>query len=71
MERQQGRVLSLSSESGLNIPADMIHCGCTKAAIFSISCGLAKRAAGTDVTVTAILPGSTVSDGLIALQQEE
>jgi NAD(P)-dependent dehydrogenase (short-subunit alcohol dehydrogenase family) len=71
MERHWGRVLFLSSESGLNIPADMIHYGFTKTAVLSISRGLAKRLAGTGVTVNAILPGPTLSDGLIALLQKE
>jgi NAD(P)-dependent dehydrogenase (short-subunit alcohol dehydrogenase family) len=71
MQRHWGRVVFLSSESGLNIPADMIHYGCTKTAYLSISRGLAKRAAGTGVTVNAILPGPTLSDGLKAMLQEE
>jgi NAD(P)-dependent dehydrogenase (short-subunit alcohol dehydrogenase family) len=71
VERHWGRVLFLSSESGLNIPADMIHYGFTKTAVLSISRGLAKRVAGTGVTVNAILPGPTLSDGLIALLKDE
>jgi NAD(P)-dependent dehydrogenase (short-subunit alcohol dehydrogenase family) len=71
MQRHWGRVLFLSSESGLNIPADMIHYGFTKTAYLSIARGLAKRVAGTGVTVNAILPGPTLSDGLKALLQEQ
>lgn len=71
VQRQWGRVLFLSSESGLNIPADMIHYGFTKTAILSISRGLAKRVAGTGVTVNAILPGPTLSDGLEAMLKDE
>lgn len=59
-----GRVIFLSSESGLNIPADMIHYGFTKTAYLSISRGLAKRLAGTGVTVNAVLPGPTLSEGV-------
>jgi len=59
-----GRVIFLSSESGLNIPADMIHYGFTKTANLSISRGLAKRLAGTGVTVNAVLPGPTLSEGV-------
>ena len=66
-----GRVLFLSSESALNIPADMIHYGFTKTALLSISRGLAKRVAGTGVTVNAILPGPPLSDGLEAMLKEE
>ena len=59
-----GRVLFISSESALNIPADMIHYGFTKTSNLSVSRGLAKRMAGTGVTVNAILPGPTLSEGL-------
>nr|WP_062118133.1 SDR family oxidoreductase [Aureimonas sp. AU40] len=59
-----GRVLFLSSESGLNIPVEMIHYGVTKTADIALSRGLAKRMAGTGVTVNAILPGPTLSEGV-------
>jgi len=59
-----GRVVFISSESGLNIPADMIHYGFTKSANLSVARGLAKRLAGTGVTVNAVLPGPTMSDGV-------
>ncbi|MGV8894330.1 MAG: SDR family NAD(P)-dependent oxidoreductase [Burkholderiaceae bacterium] len=71
MQRRWGRVLFLSSESALNIPADMIHYGFTKTALLSISRGLAKRVAGTGVTVNAILPGPTLSEGFEAMLKEE
>lgn len=71
MQRHWGRVLFLSSESGLNIPVDMIHYGFTKTAYLSISRGLAKRVAGTGVTVNAILPGPTLSEGVQTLLQAE
>ena len=64
MTRGWGRVLFISSESAINIPADMIHYGFTKTAELAVSRGLAKRAAGSGVTVNAILPGPTLSDGL-------
>ncbi len=64
VERGWGRVIFLSSESGLNIPADMIHYGVTKTADLALSRGLAKRMAGTNVTVNAVLPGPTLSEGV-------
>lgn len=63
-EKGWGRVVFISSESALNIPADMIHYGFTKTALLSIARGLAKRMAGTGVTVNSVLPGPTLSDGV-------
>jgi NAD(P)-dependent dehydrogenase (short-subunit alcohol dehydrogenase family) len=69
-ERGWGRVVFIASESGLNIPADMIHYGFTKTANLSVSRGLAKRMAGTGVTVNAVLPGPTLSEGVEAMLQK-
>lgn len=66
-ERGWGRIVFLSSESGLNIPTEMIHYGFTKTANLAVSRGLAKRMAGTGVTVNAVLPGPTLSDGVVAM----
>lgn len=71
MQRGWGRVIFISSESALNIPADMIHYGFSKTAQLAISRGLAKRVAGSGVTVNAILPGPTLSDGLKAMLRDE
>lgn len=70
-EKDWGRVVFLSSESGLNIPAEMIQYGFTKTAVLSISRGLAKRMAGTGVTVNAVLPGPTLSDGVAGMLAED
>jgi NAD(P)-dependent dehydrogenase (short-subunit alcohol dehydrogenase family) len=67
LERNWGRIVFLSSESAINIPVDMIHYGLTKTANLAISRGLAKRAAGTGVTVNAVLPGPTLSEGVGAM----
>lgn len=60
-----GRVVFISSESGINPPTEMIHYGMTKAAQLSISRGLAQHCAGTGVTVNAVLPGPTKSEGAL------
>jgi len=64
LERNWGRVVFLSSESGLNIPLEMIHYGFTKTAVLAIARGLAKRVAGTGVTVNSVLPGPTLTEGV-------
>jgi NAD(P)-dependent dehydrogenase (short-subunit alcohol dehydrogenase family) len=65
-----GRVVFISSESALNIPAAMIHYGFSKTAQLSVARGLAKRMAGTGVTVNAVLPGPTKSDGVAAMLKD-
>jgi NAD(P)-dependent dehydrogenase (short-subunit alcohol dehydrogenase family) len=59
-----GRVVFISSESGIQIPVEMIHYGVTKTAQLSLSRGLAESCAGTGVTVNAVLPGPTSSEGV-------
>ena len=71
IERGWGRIVFVSSESAINIPADMIHYGFTKTAQLAVSRGLAKRFAGTGVTVNAVLPGPTLSDGVAGMLQNE
>lgn len=66
-ERNWGRIQFLSSESALNIPSEMVHYGMTKSAVQSVSRGLAKVLAGTNVTVNAILPGPTRSEGVVEM----
>ncbi|WP_426232407.1 SDR family NAD(P)-dependent oxidoreductase [Pararhizobium sp. DWP3-4] len=70
-ERGWGRVVFVSSESALNIPHDMIHYGFSKTSQLSISRGLAKRLAGTGVTVNSVLPGPTLSEGVSQMLQSE
>lgn len=64
LERGWGRILFVSSESGVNVPADMIPYGVTKAAMIALGNGLAKRTRGSAVTVNTILGGPTYSDGV-------
>lgn len=62
--RNWGRIVFISSESALQIPVEMIHYGMTKTAQLAISRGLAETTAGTAVTVNAVLPGPTASEGV-------
>ena len=59
-----GRIIFISSESGVQIPAEMIHYGMTKTAQLAVSRGLAESVAGTGITVNSILPGPTKSRGV-------
>jgi NAD(P)-dependent dehydrogenase (short-subunit alcohol dehydrogenase family) len=63
-QRQWGRIVFISSESGIQTPAEMIHYGMTKTAQLAVSRGMAETCAGTGVTVNAILPGPTLSAGV-------
>ncbi|KAF2326588.1 SDR family NAD(P)-dependent oxidoreductase [Flavobacterium ginsenosidimutans] len=64
LEKKTGRIIFISSESGVNIPGNMIHYGMTKAAMTAVSNGLSKLTIGTEVTVNTILGGPTYSDGV-------
>jgi NAD(P)-dependent dehydrogenase (short-subunit alcohol dehydrogenase family) len=59
-----GRIIFISSESAVFIPAEMIHYGMTKTAQIAVSRGLAELTQGTNVTVNSILPGPTKSKGV-------
>jgi NAD(P)-dependent dehydrogenase (short-subunit alcohol dehydrogenase family) len=60
-----GRIIFISSESGVQIPAEMIHYGVTKTAQLAVSRGLAEAVAGTGITVNCVLPGPTKSRGVV------
>lgn len=62
--RGWGRIQFISSESAINIPADMVHYGVSKSALQGLSRGLAKVLAGSGVTVNTILPGPTRTEGV-------
>jgi hypothetical protein len=62
--RDWGRIVFVSSESALQIPAEMIHYGMTKTAQLAVARGLAETTAGTGVTVNSVLPGPTRSEGV-------
>jgi NAD(P)-dependent dehydrogenase (short-subunit alcohol dehydrogenase family) len=59
-----GRIIFISSESGVQIPPEMIHYGITKTAQLAVARGLAEALAGTAITVNSILPGPTKSRGV-------
>ena len=60
-----GRIIFISSESGVQIPAEMIHYGMTKSAQIAVARGLAEAVAGTGITVNSVLPGPTKSRGVL------
>jgi len=64
MARNWGRVVFVSSESGVQIPAEMVHYGMTKTAQIAVARGVAETTAGTAVTVNSVLPGPTESEGV-------
>jgi NAD(P)-dependent dehydrogenase (short-subunit alcohol dehydrogenase family) len=55
-ERNWGRIVFISSESALHIPAEMVHYGMTKTAQVAVARGIAESCAGTGVTGTACSP---------------
>jgi NAD(P)-dependent dehydrogenase (short-subunit alcohol dehydrogenase family) len=63
LRRNWGRVIFISSESGVQIPAEMIHYGVTKTAQVAVARGMAEVSAGTGVTVNSVLAGPTKSEG--------
>ena len=63
LDQNWGRIIFISSESGIQIPAEMVHYGTTKTAQLGVSRGLAQQTAGTNVTVNTVIPGSTRSEG--------
>lgn len=64
LQKNWGRIIFISSESGINIPVEMIHYGVTKTAQIALARGLAETTVGTQVTVNSVLPGPTRSEGV-------
>jgi NAD(P)-dependent dehydrogenase (short-subunit alcohol dehydrogenase family) len=64
LKNNWGRIIFISSESAVQIPAEMIHYGMTKTAQVAVARGLAESVAGTGVTVNSVLPGPTASEGV-------
>jgi NAD(P)-dependent dehydrogenase (short-subunit alcohol dehydrogenase family) len=63
LRKNWGRIIFISSESGQQIPAEMIHYGMTKTAQIAVARGLAESVAGTQITVNSVLVGPTASEG--------
>lgn len=70
LDRGWGRIVFVGSESGVNIPADMLHYGMTKAAMLAVGNGLAKLTRATGVTVNTVLGGPTYSDGVAGVVEQ-
>jgi NAD(P)-dependent dehydrogenase (short-subunit alcohol dehydrogenase family) len=64
LQKNWGRIVFISGESGVNIPVEMIHYGVTKTAQIALARGLAETTAGTGVTVNSVLAGPTRSEGV-------
>jgi NAD(P)-dependent dehydrogenase (short-subunit alcohol dehydrogenase family) len=64
-QRNWGRIVFISSESAVQIPAEMVHYGMTKTAQIALARGIAETCAGTAVTVNSVLAGPTASEGVI------
>ncbi|MEH6408858.1 MAG: SDR family oxidoreductase [Leeuwenhoekiella sp.] len=64
LKKNWGRIIFISSESAINIPVEMVHYGMTKTAQLAISRGIAETTKSTNVTVNAVLPGPTLSEGV-------
>jgi NAD(P)-dependent dehydrogenase (short-subunit alcohol dehydrogenase family) len=64
LDRKWGRVLFVSSESGVQIPQEMVHYGVTKAAQIALARGIAESIPASGVTVNSLLPGPTESEGV-------
>jgi NAD(P)-dependent dehydrogenase (short-subunit alcohol dehydrogenase family) len=62
-----GRIVFISSESGVQIPTEMIHYGFTKSADLALTRGFAQALAASGVTVNAVLPGPTRTEGVEAM----
>jgi NAD(P)-dependent dehydrogenase (short-subunit alcohol dehydrogenase family) len=63
LRKNWGRVIFISSESGQNIPTEMVHYGMTKTAQVAVARGIAQTVATTGVTSNAVLVGPTSSEG--------
>jgi 3-oxoacyl-[acyl-carrier protein] reductase len=64
LERGHGRVVFISSESGVSPAPEMAHYSATKTMQLGISRSLAELTKGTEVTVNSVLPGPTRTESV-------
>lgn len=64
LQKNWGRIIFVSSESGLQIPGEMVHYGMSKTAQLAVARGIAETVAGTNITINSVLPGPTASEGV-------
>lgn len=64
LERDRGRVVFISSESGITPAPEMAHYSATKTMQLGISRSLAELTRGTRVTVNCVLPGPTRTENV-------
>lgn len=64
LKQNWGRIIFISSESGLQIPGEMVHYGMSKTAQLAVARGIAETTAGTNITINSVLPGPTSSEGV-------
>lgn len=69
-ERNWGRLIFVSSESGVQIPTEFIHYGVAKAGVIALARGIAETLAGTGITSNSVLPGPTFAEGAVRRMRE-
>lgn len=66
LQLKRGRILFISSESAIAPAPEMAHYSATKTMQLSIARSLAELTKGTEITVNALLPGSTRTESVIS-----
>ena len=64
LKRNAGRVIVIASDVAFKPLPMMIHQGMTKGALINLSRGMAELTKGSGVTVNAVLPGVTETEGV-------
>lgn len=70
LKRRHGRVVFISSESGVSPAPEMAHYSATKTMQLGISRSLAELTKGTEVTVNCVLPGPTRTASVMKFIQD-